>query len=157
MNFVGCHRGNFFPSFVRFTPLFLLFPLFIRVVRFPNHYYYGNGDGDDFILFQTMTMNGNSTMTRAPHHLRCPSPSSSSSESTIVDSSAHTCDERTKAFNPVALCEARPRHSNSLSIQHYHLTFFLRIVLSGFIRAPNETAALHESGLFLSQTVSNKR
>lgn len=55
-----------------------------------------------------------------------------------VYSSADTCAEWTnEAFNPVALCEARPRHSNSLSTQHYHLVFFLRTVLSGFIRVPN--------------------
>lgn len=67
---------TFFPSFRAIYSTFFYFHL--RVVRFTNHYYYGYDDGDAFILSQTMTMNGNSTMTRAPHHFCCPSSSTSS-------------------------------------------------------------------------------
>lgn len=51
---------NFFPS-VRSS-----FSTFLRGAHFVNHYYYGSDDG--LIHPQTMRINGNSTMTRVPHH-----------------------------------------------------------------------------------------
>lgn len=50
--------------------------------------------------------------------------------SSVVCFSVDACCEWTnKAFNAIALCDARPRHSNSLSTRHYHLVLLLEMYL----------------------------
>lgn len=101
-------------NFSSFLPLF-----FVHSV---NPLYHGSGDG--FFLRQTMTINGNSTMTRPPHHfyfffhlVSLQSPSAQT-KPCLLQSFACTIDARWKwtneAFSPIALCEWQDRDKQRL-------------------------------------------